>query len=70
MGKIFFVKDKIFLLLFGRGIKNIVDLIEVVKLIDNVIFLRIFRYDIFVFIIFFIIVFCFFVIWFRKIKLG
>ena len=70
MGKIFPVKDKTLLLSSGRGIKNTVDLTEVAKSIDNAIPLKLFGYEIPVLTILFIIALCFFVIWFRKTKLG
>jgi len=70
MGKIFPVKDKTLLLSSGRGIKNTVDLTEVAKSIDNAIPLKIFGYEIPVLTLLFIVALCFFVIWFRKTKLG
>lgn len=70
MGKIIPVSDRTLLLSSGRGIKNTVDLTEISKAVDNAIPLKIFGYDIPVLTLLFIVGLCFFIIWFRKTKLG
>ena len=70
MGKIIPVSDRTLLLSSGRGIKNTVDLTEIAKSVDNAIPLNIFGYDIPVLTLLFMVALCFFIIWFRKTKLG
>ena len=70
MGKIIPVRDTTLLLSSGRGIKNTVDLTDVAGALDKTLSFKIFGFEIPTLTLILIVILCFFVIWFRKTKLG
>ncbi|PID67322.1 MAG: ABC transporter permease [Fusobacteriales bacterium] len=70
MGNIIPIKDKSILLSSGRGIRNSVNLSEIAKSLDRTFAINIGGYTIPTLTILFIVALCFFIIWFRKTKIG
>ena len=70
MGTLIPVQDKTMLLTSGRGIKNTVDLTDIAGSLDKTFSFEIFGFQIPTLTIILIVLLCFFIIWFRKTKLG
>lgn len=70
MGNIIPIKDTSILLSSGRGIRNSVNLSGIARVLDRSFAIEIAGYTIPTLTILFIVALCFFIIWFRKTKIG
>lgn len=70
MGKIIPLTDKKLLLSRGYGIRNAIDLIDIRKVLDSFLTLKIGQIEIPIFTFLLVLILAFFTIWFRKTKLG
>lgn len=70
MGKLIPITDTSILLSRGYGIRNAIDLKNIRRVLDDAIVLKIGEFSIPILIIVAILIFCLFIVWFRKTKLG
>ena len=70
MGKVIPIKNEAILLSRGHGIRNAIDLKNIRRALDDGIVFNIGQYSIPVLTILAIVLLCFFIVWFRKTKLG
>ncbi|MBQ3437677.1 MAG: ABC transporter permease [Fusobacterium sp.] len=70
MGKLIPLSDRSILLSSGRGVRNAIDLSGIAGSLDKTFSINIFGYNIPTLTILLIILLCYFIIWFRKTKLG
>ena len=70
MGKLIPITDTSILLSRGYGIRNAIDLKNIRRVLDDAIVLKIGEFSIPILIIVAIVIFCLFIVWFRKTKLG
>lgn len=70
MGKLIPITDSSILLSRGYGIRNAIDLKNIRRVLDDALVIKIGEFSIPILIVIAIVLFCLFIVWFRKTKLG